>query len=92
MEKMQEWLMTPQGMLAQRIVSTIIKAGLVWVSTKIPALGLGESTDRLVAELTPWATVSLIVWWTTRQQTHVEKRVKKALMTEPPKQSEGEKG
>lgn len=79
MDKVQAWLLTPEGVLFSRIVATLVKAGLVLLSARVPSLGLGPDTDRLVSELAPLVTVSAAVWWTKRQHDRSEARLASRL-------------
>ena len=63
----QAWLTTPTGLLFSRIVQTVLKVVLVFVSTKMPSLGLGKEMDTLVQELSPVVALSICVAWTTWQ-------------------------
>ena len=79
-DKIKEWLAGPTGVLVVRIVATIIKSALVFLSAKIPALGIGKDIDALVQELAPMATLALVVWWTTRQHKGEVKRTDVAVV------------
>lgn len=63
----QAWLATPAGLLTSRIIQTVLKAVLVYVSTKVPSLGLGKDMDALVQELSPMVALAICVAWTTQQ-------------------------
>ena len=84
-DAIKTWLVGPTGIMLSRIVATMVKSALVFASAKIPALGLGERMDALVAEFAPMLTVALVVAWTKWQHDKTETRVKAALLTEPPK-------
>jgi hypothetical protein len=84
MRDFQKWLLTPAGIMAVRVFSTILKAVLVFLSAKVPALGLGENVDALVADLAPAAAIAFGVWWSAKQSRREARRVKKALYTRPP--------
>jgi len=84
MDKIQEWMLTPNGMLFGKLVATLTKCGLVWLSTKIPALGLGANVDQLVSEFAPVAALSIAVWWSKRQHDATMVKIETALNTPCP--------
>ena len=75
------WLLTPTGILVSRVVQTVLKCGLVWLSAKVPALGLGPQIDSLVQQLAPVAAVALCVAWTKWQHDRAELIKKTAVNT-----------
>ena len=88
MDRMQEWLLTPNGMLFGKLVASATKIALFWISTKVPQLGLGPDIDKIVPEIAPVVALAVIGWWGKAQHDATMTKIDTALNTPCPKEGE----